>query len=131
MISGILYECKRAHWTTWVSHVGIKLGSCLLSCLIQIHRSIRQRTLQTAPGLSSRPTRLPSTRTLKPGTRTPVTKATQRFRCKYKLQNYKASCVQEKIILLCCKQNRLIPINFVRGPPPMSDPDDSSTRFRT
>ena len=46
MISGILYECKRAHWTSWVSHVGIKLGSCLLSCLIQIHRSIRRRTLQ-------------------------------------------------------------------------------------
>ena len=50
MISGILYECKRAHWTTWVSHVGIKLGSCLLSCLIQIHRSIRQRTLQSPGG---------------------------------------------------------------------------------
>ena len=49
MISGILYECKRAHWTTWVSHVGIKLGSCLLSCLIQIHRSIRQRTLHGVP----------------------------------------------------------------------------------
>ena len=30
MISGILNECKRAHCTTRVGHVGIKLGSCLL-----------------------------------------------------------------------------------------------------
>ena len=49
MISGILYECKRAHCTTRVGHVGIKLGSCLLSCLIQIHRAIRQRTLHIEP----------------------------------------------------------------------------------
>ena len=35
MISGILNECKRAHCTTRVGHVGIKLGSCLLSCLIR------------------------------------------------------------------------------------------------